>query len=127
MDQLIDEAVRTVLSFAAVLLAPLILGVLYRLFQRVGLQVSADQQAKLEKQLRDYLIETEEYFAARIKAKIAVTGADKLRHFIELAIDRIPGMTPQDAAGYAQQLLPQIGLGAAIALRSLRQPAANTR
>ena len=128
MDQLIDEIVRTVLSLAVVLLAPLVLGVVYRLFQRVGLEVSAEQQAKLEKQLRDLLIETEEYFAARIKAKIPdITGATKLQHFIEIAVDRIPGITAQEAAAYAQQLLPQIGLGAVIALRNLRQAATGNR
>jgi len=115
MDVLIDEAVK----FAFVLLTPLALAVLYKGFAKLGLQIDAEKQGKIEAAVRIAVAEAEEWASRQIKARIKVNPRDKFERALETVIVKLPNVDPNEATTIIHAMLPQMGLGAAAGARAL--------
>lgn len=125
MDDLTTEVVKLVFAIVAPVLATLVTALLVRLFKKVGLQLDAERQAKLEKITHDAILRAEEVAATRLRAQLPVTAKDKLETAIADILDRVPGVTADEAAALVHQQLPRVGLGAASFLTRVRQAATN--
>lgn len=115
MDVLIDEAVK----FAFVLLTPLALAVLYRGLAKLGLQLDAEKQGKLEAAVRVAVSEAEEWASRQVKARVTVTPGDKLERALGTVLAKVPNVDPDEALTIIHAMLPQMGLGAAAGARAL--------
>ena len=109
-DWLMD-VLKIVVATATPLLVGLAIAIARKMLKRLGLELEAEQQAQMEKVVRDAILRAEELAAARIKAneppapKLHVAVNDVLAHF--------PEMTHQDVADLIHAHLPRLGLGAA--------------
>ena len=115
MDVLIDEAVK----FAFVLLTPLALAVLYKGFARLGLQIDAERQGKIEAAVRIAVAEAEEWASQQIKARVKVHPQEKLERALGTVLGKVPNVDPDEALTIIHAMLPQMGLGAAAGARAL--------
>ena len=94
-------------EIAKPILAVLITYIGVLLAKKIGLSVSADQQAKLEKQILDILVRAEE-----LKANGKAPELDKLS-WATGEIQRLaPKLDPNTIEDLVHSLLPRIGLGA---------------
>lgn len=114
MDDIYGELIKLGFTILTVMVVPLVTAILIKVLKRIGLSVSAEQQAKLEKLAQDAILATEEYASARIKAQLVkLLPAEKLTKAVELLMDKVPGITPQEATLLVQQELPKLRASAA--------------
>lgn len=118
---LVSEAVRLLVATLAVIVAPVLIGVLVRWLQWLGLTLDAERQAKLEKIVQDAVLAVEEWAAARAKRGVKIAAETKLRQATERIVSRWPGLTPEEAERLVQAALPRLGLGAAGWLGAVRR------
>src|SRR3972149_6691182 len=123
-DDLVLEVVRLALTILAPVLAALGSAVLVKMFQRVGLEVSAEKQARLEKIAQDAIFGAEEWAAGAIKRNLPVPSGAKLNQALARFLMRAPGVSEDEAAAIIHAELPKVGLGAVGFLRAVRQAAA---
>lgn len=118
MDLLIDELVK---GLGAVAVAALT-AVLVKLFQRFGIALDAEKRDRLEGVARQAVARAEEWAAAQAKArvrKIKIPGAEKFERAVTDVLDRVPGVSREEAEAVVTAALPQMGLGAAAGAREL--------
>ena len=120
---LTQELIKTVLAVATPIILGYVLALLHRLVKKAGFTLSAENEARLEKAAYDAIYHAEEWAAARIKARIDTTAADKLEHAIATMTAKVPGLTADEAAALVHQNLPKLQLGAAGFLQGLRRAA----
>jgi len=121
MEPLLDELIKLLFTIVTITITAALPFILKKIFDKFNLQVSAENQAKLEKYIQDAILATEEWAATRIKASIPVNAGAKAEKFITIALDKIPGITADEALKLAQQELPKLGLGASGFLRSVTE------
>jgi len=124
MDLFIDELVKTVLLALVPVVAGLVVSVLVRLFQRIGLQLSAENQARTEKLVHDAIFFAEEKVASAIKRGVKPVDT-KLQTAVKQVLDKIPGITQDEAIVLITAELPKLGLGTAGFARSVVTAATN--
>lgn len=117
MSQVVAELARLAVELAAIVLAPLLVGAVAAWLRKVGYELSAERRARLEARVVAAILATEEWAAAEAKRGVPVASTAKL----ERALARLPGVDPTEAADLIHAWLPRLGLGAAAALRQLRQ------
>jgi hypothetical protein len=120
MDTILNELIKLLFTVITLTLTAFIPVLLKKLYDKFHLQVSAENQAMIEKRVQDLLFFVEEWAAGRIKANIPTTAGDKLEKYLSLALDKIPGVTQEEAMHLAQQELPKLGLGAAGFIREVQ-------
>lgn len=126
MNDLLTEALRTILQTALAALVPMLIALIVQQLRKVGLQVNAEHQAKLEHYAQLAALEAEEWASQRIKAHIGqVLPREKLERAIATLLDRVPGITRQEATAIIHAQLPLLGAGAAAALGEVRRAATN--
>ncbi|HYC00450.1 MAG TPA: hypothetical protein VEC57_15035 [Candidatus Limnocylindrales bacterium] len=104
---------------------PLAVAALVQQLRKMGLQITREQEARLEHYARLAAAEAEEWASQRLRASIVVHSADKLERAIASLVDKVPGITRDEALRVIHAQLPAIGAGAAAALSDLRRAAAN--
>ncbi len=126
MDALLQELARAVVGVLGVLLVPLLIQQL----RKLGLQVSAEQDAKLRAVAQSAIRGAEEQAASVAKASMGGTvikGSEKLERAVSTVLERLPGITPEEATRIVHEELPRAGAGAAAAavgfLTSVREAA----
>ena len=106
-----QSVLEGVVASAAVAAAPLIVGWLARQLQRAGLQVTAEQQARLEYLTKQAILKAEELIAAHVKAGQPATAGDKLV-IATGSLMQSAGVDSITAANSIHAVLPTMGLGA---------------
>lgn len=124
MDELQKEIIQTVVAIAAPVIASLVAGILVKVFQKFGLDVSAEKHAKLEKIALDAILRAEEWAASKVRtAPGSITAANKLEQAVTDIVDKVPGVTRDEAADLVHANIAKLGLGAAGFTQGLRQAA----
>jgi hypothetical protein len=126
----VGSILQSVLAFALPVIVPTLataltgylLVILHRLAQKWGLNLSAEQDAKLEYYATKAAAWVEEEAARRLTRKDPNLTGDQMR---DLAIAKVkewlPNADTQKAADTIQAVLPQMGLGAAASLPKVVQ------
>jgi light-regulated signal transduction histidine kinase (bacteriophytochrome) len=110
MDQLIDEVVKV----AGTALAGVAIWALTQLARKYGFQVSAERHAQLEAAARQAILVVEEKAAAALKARAAkLSPAEKLEGAVAIVLQKMPGITADEAADIVHAQLPVVR-GAAV-------------
>ena len=103
MDALLDELLKAVFVAVSGVVGTLLAALVVKLLQRIGLAVSAEQQAKLEKLAQDAVLATEELARARIKDGVGkVASAEKLTQAVELLLRKVPNISQEEASVLVQ-------------------------
>lgn len=110
-NHLLQTALEGVLAAAAAALAPVLVVWAINQAKKIGLQVSADQQAKLEYLTKQAILRAEEWAAARVKVNLPVSAGDKLTQALN-DLTASAGIDAQTASDAIHATLPQLGLGA---------------
>lgn len=113
MDLFADELIKAAFAIVVPILSALLLAVVVQFLRKLGLELSAERQAKLEHTVHGLLLQVEEWGASRVKAGVETKAKDKLEHYLALAAAKIPGITSEEAAALAHSELPKLGRGAA--------------
>ena len=108
MDVFIDEVIRLVFAVATVVAVPLVTALVVRYVQKLGLTISAENQARLETAARQAILASEEWAAAKVKAKLPekITSEAKLAHAVTHMVDQIPSVTTEQAEAIVTAQLP---------------------
>lgn len=119
MDELLNVLLVEILKISLITIVGLAVPLMVQLLRRAGIQVSVEKQAQINSVALLISAEVEEWAAAKIKANLPVNSGDKLERAIEGMLKKIPGLTEAEAKAAISAALPQIGLGAAAALKEL--------
>lgn len=128
---MLESLLSAVLEAVAIIVAPIVAGYAVLLIKRIadkaGVSLSAEKEAAIQIQVRNLLLQVEEYAAAKLKSSnVVVSSEDKLQRFVIAAVDKIPGITTAEAIALAKQELPKLGLGAAATFRAVTDAATNS-
>lgn len=107
-SDLLTEGVKLVFGVLGALLVPLAAMLGKQLFTRFGLQVSAEQDAKIRTFARAGIMMAEEYGAKAVKNAVPMSSSDKLDMAVMHLIEKVPGVDPQEAADLVHQELPKV-------------------
>ena len=120
-SDLSTEILKWVFAIVAPILSGLLVALLTKALQKIGLTVSAENQAKLEHTVASLVALTEEWASAKFKATgIAVTSAEKAQFYLSKATNILPGISDEEATQWAQTILGRAKVGAATAVSELR-------
>lgn len=119
-DALLD-VMRLSIEIAVATLAPLLVGIAVQYLRRLNVQLSAEQQAKLEHAVEQVILEVEEWAAQRLKANLAVSSPDKLTRAATGLLQLRPDLSLNQAIELIHAQLPKMGTGATVALRDLEK------
>ena len=109
MDALLDELLKAVFVAVSGVVGTLLVALVAKLLQRIGLAVSAEQQAKLEKLAQDAVLATEEWARAKAKAELQkVLPEEKLTQAVTQLLAKVPGITQDEAVALVNQELPKL-------------------
>lgn len=111
MVDILRELAVGIAAALAPVIAGLVVAILARALRRLGLEVSAWEQARLEKLVQDAILRAEEWAAARRKLGAAIPSSDVLRRATEDVAARVDG-SPEEIRQLIWQELPKLGLGA---------------
>ena len=124
MDLVIDELVKTLLQALAPIIAAGVVAVLALIAKRIGISISAENQARTEKLVHDAIFFAEEKVAAFLKKGVS-PAQTKLQIATAQVLDKIPGITPAEAEALIHTELPKLGIGAASFMRAVAVAATN--
>ncbi len=114
-----QNLVSFVFSILVLVATPFILLGLKKVLAMLNINLGNAQDELIRGQIRNLLLATEEWAQSRVKASIPTNANDKAQQFIASAMDRIPGITAEEAFQFSQEELPKLMLGAAGALGKL--------
>lgn len=119
LDVFAGNFLSFIFGLLTLILAPFLVGIANKLLKMANINLGAAQEALLRNQIDNLLIATEEWAQSRVKASIPTTANDKVQHFLANAVDKIPGITAEEAFQFSQEQLPKLMLGAAGAFQEL--------
>ena len=117
MEDFVHKFVELIVGGAATVLAPVLTGVVIKLFQKLRLNVDAARRKEIEDIVTKVLYEVEEWAAERVKAKLPVNSGQKLSRAVTQIVDKLPGISEAQAEALVRQMLPLLFLGAASKIR----------
>lgn len=120
---LVTEIIKTTLAIATPVLATLLSALVLRAVKRMGIELDSQRALQVEKIVRDAILRAEEMFATRVRQKLPTTSADRLATAVATVMDKVPGITEQEARDLVHTTLPKVGAGAAAFLAGVRQSA----
>lgn len=123
MDAVIHQALDVVGAIIVAVLTPLIVQWIANKARLAGLQLSAEKEAQVEKIVRDAILKAEEWAATRVKVGESTNAGQKLEQALADVVDKVPGISSQEAADLIHATLPKVGLGASTFLQGVRQAA----
>jgi hypothetical protein len=106
-----DEILKLILQTAIMALVPTIVAMAIQTLRRLHIQLSAEQEARLDAAVRRAILEAEEWAAGRLKSKLPVTSYQKLSRAVEQVTPAFD-LTPEQAEARVKAALPELGLGA---------------
>lgn len=125
MDGVMQTVLAPVLEALATAAVAAFLALVIQLARRVGLDLSAQQQARVEHYARLAIAAAEEWAARQIKEQHeAPASADKLAYAIQALLMQVPGVSEQEAEDVIHASLERLGKGAAAFVSGLANKAA---
>lgn len=121
LEDLFSEFVKAVFAGLVPVIAAGVVWLIVQLARKVGLSINADQQALLKMSAQDLIFRYEEQAATMVKHKIAVPADYKIRSAVAALLAKFPKITPEEAKAIIEAELPKIGIGAAAAVRAVRE------
>lgn len=122
-SDLTTELVKWALAIAAPIVSAFLVAIMVKVFQKLGLQIDAGQQMKLQSLAQQAILSSEEWAAAKIKANFTVTAKMKLERALTTMLDKVPGISTEEAALLIEAELPKLNLGATQFVRAAREAA----
>lgn len=117
----ITQLTGLVFQSAILALMPLLVAAIVQFVRKLGMDLSASQQAKLQVIAENAVLAAEEWAVSRIKRKIPTPGESKLARAVESILFKVPGVTEDEAKELINAALPKVGLGATDFLTKVRQ------
>jgi hypothetical protein len=115
-----DEFVRLVFSILGPILAAALTALVVQAFRKIGIELDMTKRAKVEQLLGDAVAQTEEWASVQIKRGIPVTAGDKAEHYVGLALDQVPGITPDEATTVAKTIIGRFRVASSASLSDVR-------
>lgn len=110
MDALIDELLK---GFGVVLVG-MVMWLVQRLLQRMGIELDIKRQQQLESMARQAVAQVEELAAEHAKTALREwSGPEKLSAAVTTIVDKLPRVDREEATAIVQAVLPSMGIGAA--------------
>lgn len=123
-----DTLVQSVLEVVAGICATALAAVLVQWLRKLGLQIEAQQQGRIEHYAAQAILYVEEKAAKQLKGKIPMPSEEKLSEATERLMAKVPGISLKEAEDIVHAVLPQLkGTGATFAAelgKAIRQPGA---
>ena len=124
---ILDQIFGVVIQILATALAILAMSLVKKIADHFGLKIEKEQEEKLERTIEKAILEAEEKFVQDddFKAKaeqlamrlygVSDKGKAKLAYVVSKALDKLPGITKEEAEELTHSLLPKLsenGIGA---------------
>lgn len=114
---MLEQVIEIVRSALAVTLAPLLVLVVVRIAKRLGLDLSAEQQAQLEKTAQDAILRAEEWAATKARESSAAIKPDPVQK-LGVAVDHVkqelPNVPTAKVVAAIESNLARVGAGATV-------------
>ncbi len=114
MSDVLKAIAEPLLAALAPVIAGLIVAVLVQWLRKLGLEVGAEQQAKVEKSVQDVILSVEEWSARKRSQGETATSTQKLDRAVEQLGEKLPAMTTKAVMQLVDQELPKVKLGATV-------------
>jgi hypothetical protein len=111
-QDVINEAVKAIVVTSIGAIAPLVVAIVVKIFQKFHIELSEVQEVKIRGAVQNILLEVEEWASHRLKANFEVTSGQKLERAVEAIVTKFPGIDDEEATKLVREELPKIGLGA---------------
>lgn len=122
MDAFIDEVVKII----GAALGTALIGLLVQLARKYGFDISAAKHAQLESVAQQAILMVEEKAAAAVKAQVGkVNPAEKLNAAVSIVLERMPGVSREEAADIIHAKLPEVRAATASFATAVLQNATN--
>ena len=111
MDDIIQQVLTALLTLLASVVGGFAIAWLNKLRQKIGLQADAEQDAKVRAAVQNAILSTDERLRAEAKKRIApVTNQveAKMAETVTTVLDRIPGVTREEAVMLVNEELPKV-------------------
>lgn len=109
----LNAILQPLLLALATALAGVLVNAAMKWTKKLGLNVEAEQQAKLESYVREQILRVAEQAAQRAKLDgVIMTGAAKLDAVLTATLEKFPRITAKEASDIVHASLPQLGQGA---------------
>lgn len=125
MDQIINELIKTVIDAAVVTIIPLVVAFIVQQIRKTGLEISAQSQARLQVIAENAVLAVEEWAADRVKRAIPTANSQKYARALEIVLEKVPGISEDEAHDLIHAALPKVGVGATDFLAKVREAATN--
>lgn len=120
---MVEEVIKLAFAVLGVVLVPLSAVIAQRVMTKLGLQVGAEQDAKLRAITQAAIREAEERATGAAKRGLPVAADDKLEMAIGRVLDMVPGVSRAEADAVVHQELPKVRAALAGVLTSVRTAA----
>jgi hypothetical protein len=114
----IRDLLMPVVQALLMALVPIVVGLAVQMLRKAGLDLSAEQQAKMEATIGRIVAETEEWASAQAKAGKPVTTTNKILYFNQRVAEELPKLGADQATAIAQAILGRMKLQATIPFRT---------
>jgi len=116
LGQLSTQLVQIILPILASALVALVVMAL----KKLGISISADNQAKLDYTAKQAVLKMQEVAASKLQQGLErIPGAQKLELATADVLAKLPNVTQAEAVDAIHAALPQLGLGAAAGITAL--------
>lgn len=120
MQPFVDQILGIVIQGSVALILPAIVAVLVQALRKYGIQIGAEQQARLQVIAENAVLAAEEWAVARIKRAVPTSDGEKFERAAEIVVSKVPGISDDEAHDLIHAALPKIGLGATDFLSKVR-------
>lgn len=113
MDPVYQEVIKVVGGIIASALGMLLIWIATQMARKLGLSVSAEQQAQLQWFAQQAAKKMEEIAAAKLKSTgERMTPAEQMAGAVEAVMENLPRVDAAKAASAVTAALPELGIGA---------------
>lgn len=112
MESIFQQLAELILQVVMAVAAPALTAILIQGLRLISVQLSVAQEQKIRDVVAHAVLEVEEWASARIKAELPVSSGQKLSRAVEKIVDKVPGVSPEEAEVLVREELPKVGLGA---------------
>jgi len=119
LDGILGEIIKIAIGLIGAVIVPVLSAAAVQALRKLNFEVSAENQAKIERITGDILLEVEEWASRRLKANLPAESEDKLQRALSKVLVRVPGLSEEDALNLIHETLPKIGLGATATLERI--------
>ena len=112
MSDVFDAFVRATITISVPLIAGLLVALLVKGLKRVSISLNAAAQDRLRRIAEDAVMYVEEWAADRIKRHIPTSSGEKLNNAVTTILDRVPGVSEEEARKIVKATLANLQMGA---------------